>query len=61
MGSPGVTTGASEGFHIGWVKKTIGTGGRAGRVQYETLDAASSITGDAEDLATPDSDIKYVL
>ena len=55
MGSPGVTTGASEGFHIGWVKKTIGTGGRAGRVQYETLVAASSITGDAEDLATPDS------
>ena len=55
MGSPGVTTGASEGFHIGWVQKTIGTGGRAGRVQYETLVAASSITGDAEDLVTPDS------
>jgi hypothetical protein len=55
MGSPGGTVGESEGFHIGWVKKTIGTGGRAGRIQYETLVAASSITGDAEDLATPDS------
>jgi hypothetical protein len=55
MGTPGVTVGESEGFHIGWVKKTIGIGGRAGRVQYETLVAASSITGDAEDLATPDS------
>ena len=55
MGTPSVTTGASEVSHIGWVKKTIGTGGRAGRVFYETLVAASSITGDAEDLATPDS------
>ena len=41
--------------HTGWVKKTVGTGGRAGRVHYETLVAASSITGDAEDIATPDS------
>ena len=55
MGTPGTTVGASEVTHIGWVKKTIGTGGRAGRVFYETLVAASSITGDAEDLATPDS------
>ena len=55
MGTPSDTVGASEVSHIGWVKKTIGTGGRAGRVHYETLVAASSITGDAEDLATPDS------
>ncbi len=41
--------------HTGWVKKTVGTGGRAGRVHYETLVAASSISGDAEDTATPDS------
>ena len=45
----------SEVAHVGWVKKTVGTGGRAGRVHYETLVAASSITGDAEDIATPDS------
>ena len=55
MGTAGTEVGASEVSHIGWVKKTIGTGGRAGRVFYETLVAASSITGDAEDLATPDS------
>ena len=41
--------------HVGWVKRTVGTGGRAGRVHYETLVAASSISGDAEDVATPDS------
>ena len=41
--------------HVGWVKKTVGTGGRAGRVHYETLVAASSISGDADDIATPDS------
>ena len=45
----------SEVAHIGWVKKTVGTGGRAGRVHYETLVAASSISGDAEDILTPDS------
>ena len=48
-------TDSREVAHIGWVKKTVGTGGRAGRVHYETLVAASSISGDAEDIATPDS------
>lgn len=32
--------------HAGWVKQTVGTGGRAGRVHYETLVATGSITGD---------------
>ena len=45
----------SEISHVGWVKKTVGTGGRAGRVHYETLVENSSISGDAEDIATPDS------
>ena len=41
---------------LGWVKKTTGSGGRAGRVHYETLVAASSISGDAsDDIALPDS------
>ena len=35
--------------HAGWVKRTVGTGGRAGRVHYETLVAMSSISGDASD------------
>ena len=40
----------------GWVKRTAGRGGLAGRVQYETLVAMSSITGDtADDTEFPDS------
>ena len=41
----------------GWVFKTVGTGGRAGRVQYETLVAGRSlISGDAaDDLEAPDA------
>lgn len=35
--------------HAGWVVRTVGTGGRAGRVQYETLVAMGSITGDGSD------------
>lgn len=47
---------ANEGkiAHAGWILRTVGTGGRAGRVQYETLVAMGSITGDTEDVATPD-------
>ena len=35
--------------HAGWVKRTAGSSGRAGRVHYEVLVAGSSITGDAAD------------
>jgi len=45
IGTPTV----SKGAHAGWVKKTVGTGGRSGRVQYETLVAIGSITTDAVD------------
>src|SRR6056300_1365859 len=38
---------ASAVTHAGWVLRKEGTGGRAGRVQYETLVAAGSITGDS--------------
>lgn len=41
------TTGGSQ--HAGWVKRTVGTGGRAGRIQYETLVAMGSISSDASD------------
>jgi hypothetical protein len=40
--------------HAGWVVRKEGSGGRAGRVQYETLVAMSTITGDAEDVVFPD-------
>jgi hypothetical protein len=42
--------------HSGWVRRTVGTGGRAGRVQYETLVAMGSMTGDqADDRQFPDA------
>ena len=48
----GVTSGLA---HAGWVKRTVGTNGRANRVHFETLVASGSITGDAEDTILPDS------
>jgi hypothetical protein len=58
----GSTDGANSAFekitHSGWIKRTVGTGGRAGRVQYETLVAmgtAAATSGDAaDDLVLPD-------
>ena len=43
--------------HAGWVKRTVGTGGRAGRVQYETLVAMGSISSDdnTDDTEFPDA------
>jgi len=42
--------------HAGWVRRTVGTGNRAGRIQYETLVAMGSISGDAaDDLVFPDA------
>lgn len=46
--------------HAGWVLKTEGQGGRAGRVQYETLVAMGTITGDAEDTSFPDLNIRIL-
>lgn len=42
--------------HAGWTIRTEGRGGRAGRVQYETLVAMSSITGDAGRVVTDPED-----
>ncbi len=41
--------------HTGWVYRKAGTGGRAGRVQYEVL-VAGSIEGDATDFANTSTD-----
>jgi hypothetical protein len=52
-------SGSSAGTHVthaGWVRRTVGTGGRAGRVHYETLVASGSINADAaDDLVLPDA------
>ena len=34
--------------HTGWVTKTTGVGGRAGRTQYEVLVALSQVKGDGD-------------
>ena len=39
----------NKGVHAGWVLRTVGSGGRAGRVQQETLVAMGSMTGDGAD------------
>lgn len=39
--------GAPRPAHAGWVLRTEGSGGRSGRIQYETLVAMGTITGDA--------------
>lgn len=47
-----VTTGGAKNkgiAHAGWVVRTEGTGGRAGRVQYETLVAMGSMSTDGSD------------
>lgn len=51
------TNGNPRGAHAGWVLKTEGTGGRAGRVSYETLVAMGSVSGTnvADDTDFPDA------
>lgn len=51
-------SGVARAAHAGWVVKTTGSGGRSGRVSYETLIAMGSITGDAEDTTFPDYTIR---
>jgi hypothetical protein len=41
--------------HTGWVLRTVGQGGRAGRTQTEVLVAMSTITSDAEDVVYQDA------
>jgi hypothetical protein len=54
--SLGSGSGGTNITHAGWVRKTVGTGGRAGRVHYETLVASGSINADAaDDLVLPDA------
>ena len=49
-------SGAEHTPHIGWNIKRVGAGGRAGRVQYETLVALSTINGDgSDDITLPDA------
>lgn len=52
---------APRAAHAGWALRTEGTGGRAGRVQFEVLVAGGSITGDAaDDALLPDFAIRIL-
>ena len=47
--------GVAKAPHAGWNLRTVGSGGRAGRVHYETLVAMGSLTGDgSDDTVLPD-------
>jgi hypothetical protein len=41
--------------HAGWVLRTVGSGGRTGRVTEETLVAMGSMSTDSEDTVYPDA------
>ena len=45
---PSETTANKKIAHAGWNIRTEGQGGRAGRIQYETIVAMGSITGDGD-------------
>jgi hypothetical protein len=48
--------------HAGWILRTVGSGGRAGRIQEETLVALTSLTGDAsDDTVAPDYGLVITL
>jgi hypothetical protein len=47
-------TSNNAGGHAGWVLRTEGSGGRAGRIHTETLVAMGSMSSDAEDVVYPD-------
>jgi hypothetical protein len=49
--------GAEHTAHIGWTLKRVGAGGRAGRVQYETLVALSTVKNDnsSDDITLPNA------
>lgn len=59
--TPNEATADSAITHAGWVVRKEGTGGRAGRVTYETLVAMGSLTGDAEDAILKDLKVVFTL
>ena len=45
----------AHGPHTGWTLRTVGQGGRAGRVTHEVLVALANVTGDTEDTVFKDA------
>lgn len=46
--------------HAGWILRTVGTGGRTGRVLEETLVAMGSMSTDSEDTVYPDAILRIL-
>ena len=52
----GADSGYTHAPHTGWNLKTVGTGGRAGRVTFETLTVVADVQSDgSDDIALPDA------
>jgi hypothetical protein len=52
----GTNSGWTHAPHTGWNIKTVGTGGRAGRVQWETLTVVADVKSDgSDDITLPDA------
>ena len=52
----GTDSGYTHAPHTGWNLKTVGTGGRAGRVTFETLSVVANVKSDgSDDIALPDA------
>jgi hypothetical protein len=52
----GTNSGWTHATHTGWNIKKVGTGGRAGRVQWETLSVVAAVQSDgSDDIALPDA------
>jgi hypothetical protein len=59
VGAAEVTADAGKVAHSGWVMRTVGSGGRAGRVMTEVL-VAGGIAGDgSDDAAFPDYTLRF--
>ena len=54
MANTSASNKASRPAHAGWVLRTAGTGGRAGRIKTEVLVAMGSMTGDGGAVANDD-------
>ena len=50
-----VAVDGNKGAHTGWILRTTGSGGRAGRVQEEVLVALANVIGDNEDITYQDA------
>lgn len=54
-----IAAGGGKVAHTGWILRTVGQGGRAGRVQTEVLVAGGIITDGSDDAVYPDYTLRF--